>query len=67
MHIQSFGYFGMQGILNVNRIIPNHLTILSLTYLADGDSIEIQNVYDIVHSYMIAKAIEGSITKKYIK
>ena len=42
MRIQAFGYFGMQGIGNVNRVLPNPLTVSDLTKLDDSDATEIQ-------------------------
>ena len=43
MRVQAFGYFGLQGIVNVNQFLPNSLTVLSLKNLAGGNVIEIKN------------------------
>ena len=67
MRIQAFGYFGMQGIGNVNRVLPNPLTVSDLTKLSGGDAIEMQIFYDRLRLDIIAKAIEVSITKTYHK
>ena len=39
MHIQAFGYFGRQGIGNVNQFFLNPLTVSSLTHLSGGNAI----------------------------
>ena len=67
MHIQTFGYFGLQGIVNVNQVLPNTLAVSDLKKLAGGNAIEIKNLYDREILDMIDKEIEGSITKKYLK
>ena len=66
MHHQAHEYFGMLGIRNVgNKVLPNLLVISALQKL-DNDA-KGKNIYDKVRSDMISKAIEGSITKKYLK
>ena len=67
MHIQAFGYFGLQGIVNVNQVLPNTLAVSDLKKLAGGNAIEIKNLYDREILDMIDKEIEGSITKTYLK
>ena len=50
MHIQPFGYFGLQGIVNGNQLLPHPLALSYLTHLAGGSEIEIQNFYDRVRT-----------------
>ena len=57
MHIQAFGYFGLQGIGNLNQVLPNSLSVSDLTHISGGNETEIQNFYDRVRSDMIAKEI----------
>ena len=65
---QARGYFGLMGIRNIDiSPLTSLLEVSVLKSLADIDVIEIQNVYYRVSSDMIAKAIEGSITNKYIE
>ena len=67
MHQQAHGYFGLLGIGNVeNKVLPKPLAVSGIQNLANNDR-EVQNFYDRVHSDMIAKAIEGSIKKNYLK
>ena len=33
MYIQAFGYFGLQGIGNLNQVFPNPLKVSDLTHL----------------------------------
>ena len=67
MHHQSHGYFGLIGIGNVgNKSLPNTLVLSDLQNLS-GSTQEVQKFYVRLRSDMIAKSIEGSITKKYPK
>ena len=66
MHHKEHRYFGLLGIGNVvNQLLPNPLVVSYLQNL-DGSAQGVQNFYDRVRSDMIAKAIEGSITKIHI-
>ena len=42
MQIQTFGYFGLQVVRNVNQVLTNPLTVSDLTQLSGGHSIEIK-------------------------
>ena len=66
MHHQSFGYFGLQGIGNVNKVIPNPYLLSALQNLSDSAQ-EVKSFYGRVLSYMIAKLIEGSIKNTSLK
>ena len=66
MQIQTFGYFGMQVVRNVNQVLKNPFTVSDLTQLSGGHSIEIKNSHDKLHLDMIPKATEGLITKTYL-
>ena len=67
MHHQQHGYFGLLDIENVeNEVLPNSLIVSALTNLA-GSSQEVNKLYYRMSSDMIAKSIEGLITKKYFK
>ena len=58
---QAHGYFGLQGIGNVNQILSNPLIVSDITQLAGGNKTKIQNFRDMVRS------IEESITKTSLK
>ena len=60
MHLQAQLCFGMQGIGNVDQVLPYPLKV---SYLQQ----EIVNFQDRVCSEMIAKAIEASITNNPLK
>ena len=66
MQTQSFGYFGLQGAVNVNQFLPNPLVVEAIQILSKNQK-EIQHLHDRVFSDMIAKAIEGSITNTSLK
>ena len=67
IHYQAHGYFGLTGNGNVgNDVLTNPLIVLYLLNLATSAQ-ELQNLYDRVLSDMIAKEIEGPITKEFIK
>ena len=67
MHHQAHGYFGLLGIVNVgSNVLTNPLIVSDLQNLS-GSAHQVQNLYDRVRSYMIAKAINGSIINTYIK
>ena len=53
MHIQAFGYFGLQGVVNADQVLQNPLKVSAPTHLSCGDAIEIQNLYNRVRSDMI--------------
>ena len=54
MQVQMFGYFGLQGIGNLNQFLPKPLVVSDLQTLANNQQ-EIQNVYNRVCSDMISK------------
>ena len=59
---QANEYVGITGIVNFgNNVLPNTLEASVPLNLATGAQ-EVQNFYDSVFSYMIAKEIEVSIT-----
>ena len=66
MHVKLFGYFGLQGIGNVDQFLTNPLLVQALQNIANYAQ-EKQNFYDKIHSDMIYKAIEGSIRKNSLK
>ena len=67
MKHQSYGYFGMLGIINVrNKVLPKPLIVSALNNLS-GSAQEVQKLYDRVCSDMIAKAINGSIINLSLK
>ena len=59
---QSHEYFGLQGIGNVNQVMPKYLIVSALTPLSGSNVILIQHFNYRVQSDVIAKAIEGQIT-----
>ena len=65
MHVKLFGYFGLQVIGNVDQVNPNSLVVQALQNIAN-DTQEKQIFYDRIHSDMIHKEIEGSITNNSI-
>ena len=67
MQHQAHGYFGLPGIRNVgNQVFPKTLVVRALQNLGKNAQ-ELQNLYNRVRPDMIAKAIEGSITKTFLK
>ena len=62
IHHQDHGYDGLTGIGNVLNDLQNSLVVPALLNLGSSAK-ELQNFYYRVISYMIAKAIKGSITK----
>ena len=58
MHVQPFGYFGLQGIANLKKFLPNPLIVAAIKQFAQTPQ-EVQNIYDRVISGNIFKAIEG--------
>ena len=56
MHIQSFGYFVLQVIVNINQVLPNPIVVSYLQNLPNT-IYEVENFYDRVRSDMIAKAV----------
>ena len=66
IHHQAHVYFGIKVIGNVwNHFLPNPLVVSSLQKLSKNSQ-KVQIFYDRVRSYIIDKAIEGSITNTYI-
>ena len=63
MHLQYQGYLGLQGIGNLNQVLPEPLQVSALQNLVVGDAHEIVNFHDRVCSDMIYKEIDSSITK----
>ena len=63
MQVEVFGCFGLQSFKNVEATFPSPLAVSALQNLAKKNQQEIQNFHDRICSYMIAKAIDGSITK----
>ena len=64
---QSNEYFELLGIGSVgNKFLPNPLVVSALQNLASNPQ-EVENLYDMVRSDMISKAIEGSIKKNSLK
>ena len=53
------GYFLLQVIGNLNKILPNPLTVSDLTQLYVDNETYIQNFHDRVHLDIIAKTIKG--------
>ena len=67
MHHQAHGYFGLLGIVNVGSNVLTNPLIVSDLHNLSGSAPQVQNLYDRVRSYMITKAINGSIINTYIK
>ena len=59
---QDQWYFILEGIENVQPELPDPLKLSVLQNLADGNACKIVNLHDRVHSDIIDKSIEGSIT-----
>ena len=66
IHRQAHRYFGLLGIVNLVNTLSNTLIVQALLNLAISAQ-EVKCFYDKVRSYMIAKEIEVSITKKFLK
>ena len=58
IHYQSFEYFGLHGIGNINVALTNPLVVSDLLNLATSNQ-GVKHYFDRVRSDVISKAIEG--------
>ena len=66
IHHQSHGYFGLAGIGIFGNALPKTLIVSDVLNLATSTQ-QVQNFHEKVRSDMIAKSIECSIKKTYLK
>ena len=67
---EAHGYCRLLGIVNFIAPLPSPLTASPLTHLSDGRGTQARLInifFHRVRSDIIVKAIEGSITKIYLK
>ena len=67
MHLQNQGYFGLQGIINLNQCLTDTLKTSDLIKLEDSDAKKIMIFHERVFKEINAKSFEVLIKKTSLK